>query len=47
MRILAVAQFLDQAAADGTKIGRGIAERAGEPIGDRRVIGRGARKRFG
>ena len=47
VRILAVAQFLDQAAADGTKIGRGIAERAGEPIGDRRVIGRGARKRFG
>ena len=32
MRIFTVAQFLDQAAADGTKIGRGIAERAGNQL---------------
>ncbi len=47
VRVLAVAQFFDQPAADGTEIGRRIAELGGEPIGDRRIIGGGAREGLG
>ncbi len=43
VRVLAVAQLLDQPAAEGAIVGRDLAEFAGEPIGDRRVIGRRAR----
>ena len=47
VRVLAIAQWLDQPAAEGAIAGRDIAELFGEPIGDRRVIGRRARKGLG
>ncbi len=47
VRILAVAQFFDQPAADGTEIGRIVAELAREPVGDRRIVGGGAGKSLG
>ena len=46
MRILAVAQRLDQFAAEGAVVGRAVVQRIGEPVGDRRVIGGGARVGF-
>ncbi len=47
MRVLAVAQFLDQPAAESAVVGRNIVELFGEPVGDRRVVGRGAGESLG
>ena len=47
MRILAIAQCLDQPAAESTVVRRHFAQLAREPVGDRRVIGRGARVGLG
>ena len=47
VRVLAVAQLFDQVAADGAIVRRLVAEFVGEPVGDRGVIGGGARKRLG
>ena len=43
VRVLAVAQFLDQPAAEGAIVRRDVGKRVGEPIRNRRVIGRSAR----
>ena len=43
VRVLAIAQRLDQLAAEGAVVGRAVVQRVGEPVGDRRVIGGGAR----
>ncbi len=42
VRVLAIAQRLGEASAEGAEVGRGIVEHGREPVGDRRVIGRGA-----
>ena len=44
MRVLAVAERLGQAAAKGAELRRRFGKRVGEPVGDRGVIGRRARK---
>ena len=47
MRVLAVAQRLDQASAEGTEVRRVVLEFAREPVRDRRIIGGGARISLG
>ena len=47
VRVLAVAQRLDQPPANGAIGGRRIGQVLGEPVRDRRIIGGGARKRLG
>ncbi len=46
VRVLAIAQRLNQLAAEGAIVGRAVVQRVGEPVGDRRVIGGGARIGF-
>ena len=47
MRVLAVAQRLDQPAAEGAIIRRGVVKLLREPIADRGIISRGAGKGLG
>ena len=47
VRVLAVAQWLDQPAAERAIAGRDVVDLLGEPIGDRRIVGRRARKSLG
>ena len=47
MRILAIAQRLRELAAESAPLGRRRADLAREPIADRRIVGRRARKRLG
>ncbi len=42
MRVLAIAQLLRQSSAEGAPCGRRVLQRLGEPIADRRVVGRRA-----
>src|ERR1019366_9485101 len=46
VRVLAIAQRLDQLAAESAVVGRAVVQRLSEPVGDRRVIGGGARIGF-
>ena len=47
VRVLAVAQRLDQPAAEGAIVRRGVVKRLREPVADRGVVGRGAGKGLG
>ena len=47
VRVLAVAQRLDQPAAEGAIIRCGVIERLREPVADRRIVGRSAGKGLG
>ncbi len=43
VRVLAVAQRLDELAAESAVVGRIVIQRIGKPVGDRRIVGGGAR----
>ena len=47
VRVLAVAQRLNQFAAEGAVVRRVVVQRVGEPVRDRRIVSRGARVGLG
>ena len=47
VRVLAVAQWLDQSAAEGSIVRRGVVKLLREPVADRGIISRGAGKGLG